>query len=125
MNNFSSRLRTARIAAGLNQRELAELLGLTPAAISRWESGHDFPSFPLLAPLRGAVRTSLDELIIDDVSKAKAAMRAAGVAEGRADYKAPDSARAQSSRELGLLMWFRLLSEQRQKALLDMIKPEK
>lgn len=33
------RIRHLRIAKGLNQPELAELLGVTKATISKWESG--------------------------------------------------------------------------------------
>lgn len=40
---FSKRLTEARIHAGLKQRELAELAGLTPALISRYESGKSSP----------------------------------------------------------------------------------
>ena len=125
MTSFGSRLRAARIASSLTQRQLADMLGVSDAAISRWESGRDNPSFDLLPDLRAAVRTSLDELLIDDVAKAKALMRATGIAEGRADYRPPDSARAQSSRELGLLMWFRLLSDNKQRAVLDLLKPDR
>ncbi|MBV6549947.1 helix-turn-helix domain-containing protein [Acinetobacter soli] len=40
---FSKRLTEARIHAGLKQRELAELAGITPALISRYESGKASP----------------------------------------------------------------------------------
>lgn len=42
-NLFSKRLAEARTFAGLKQKELAELAGITPALISRYESGKASP----------------------------------------------------------------------------------
>ncbi len=43
MTDFGSWLRQARKDAGLNQREVAELIGVTPASISQWETGRSKP----------------------------------------------------------------------------------
>ncbi len=40
----SGRGRELRLLAGLSQAELAELVGVTPAAISRWEAGDRRPT---------------------------------------------------------------------------------
>ncbi len=125
MNAFGPRLRAARLAASLKQSELGDLIGVSGAAVSRWESGRDYPSFELLPKLRAALRRSLDELLVDEIAKVKGAARAMGIADERGEYRAPDVARAQSSRELGLLMWFRLLSDSQQRGLLEMIKPQR
>ena len=41
---LAERLRRARLLAGLEQRELAEQLGVNRATISLWENGHTEPS---------------------------------------------------------------------------------
>lgn len=43
MNKFSERLAAAREAKGLNQSQLAKLLGVTPQAVQSWESGKAVP----------------------------------------------------------------------------------
>lgn len=43
--NGGQLIRQARKRAGLTQRELAERLGTTQAAIARWEGGRTTPSF--------------------------------------------------------------------------------
>jgi transcriptional regulator with XRE-family HTH domain len=43
--NAGHLIREARKRTGLSQRELAERLGTTQAAIARWERGYSTPSF--------------------------------------------------------------------------------
>ena len=35
---FSTRLKTLRLAKGLTQKQLANLIGVTPSTISKWEN---------------------------------------------------------------------------------------
>ena len=42
-NNFSSRLSMFRQNKNMTQEELAERMGVTPQALSKWERGHSLP----------------------------------------------------------------------------------
>ena len=46
----------------LTQRQLAERVGVTPQAISKWEKGTGYPDVSLIVPLAKALRISTDEL---------------------------------------------------------------
>lgn len=48
---------------GLTQRELAEAIGVTDKAVSRWERGRGLPDVSLLSPLADALGTSVTELL--------------------------------------------------------------
>lgn len=55
-------IRTCRELAGLTASELAQRIGVTRAAVSRWEAGLDAPSaarLPLLADVLGC---TIDQL---------------------------------------------------------------
>lgn len=43
MNDFGNRLRKLRKSRGLTQAQLADLLGLSPAAIGNYENGDRIP----------------------------------------------------------------------------------
>lgn len=131
MFTFGTRLKSARRAAGLTQQQLGDAVGVSKGAISRWESDIDRPQFEYLAALRGQLRVSLDELILDDLTKIKAArwvLRTMGrVAEASPSYGLAndDSMRVQSSAEYGLLQRFRTLPDKKKDALLELLKPER
>lgn len=42
--SFGEKLREMRKGAGMNQRALADAVGVTPSCLSKWESGHMLPS---------------------------------------------------------------------------------
>lgn len=48
---------------GLTQRELAEQIGVTDKAVSRWETGKGMPEISLLQPLAAVLDTSVGELL--------------------------------------------------------------
>ena len=52
-----------RKEAGLTQSQLAEQLGITDKAVSKWETGHSMPDVSLFAPLCKILCISLNELI--------------------------------------------------------------
>ena len=60
---FSARLREAREARGLNQRELAERLGLPPSSIAHFEGGRRGPSVENLIRLARALGVTADFLL--------------------------------------------------------------
>ncbi len=60
---FAHRLREKRRALGLTQRELAEKIGYSEKAISKWESGAALPPTVLLPTLASILGTSIDLLL--------------------------------------------------------------
>ena len=61
----------ARRAKGLTQKQLADALGVTDKAVSKWERGLAKPradKLPLLAKLYGC---TIEELLADDVNQGK------------------------------------------------------
>ena len=69
---FSQELRAWRSAIGLKQEALAHLLGVTQAAVSRWETGVDVPSRPLLLRLRDMMCASGDaRLMVDNFATSR------------------------------------------------------
>lgn len=54
-NSIAKRLTTLRAQKGLSQSELAELSGIAPAQISRYESGANIPRAHIIAKLAKAL----------------------------------------------------------------------
>lgn len=52
---------------GMTQKQLAELLGVTDRAISKWETGKSFPDISLLLPLCEALSISTSELFAGEI----------------------------------------------------------
>ena len=63
MNNFGDFLYTLRKEKGMTQAELAQLLGVTKKAVSKWETGEAMPETSLLLPLSRIFGVSVDELL--------------------------------------------------------------
>lgn len=60
---FAERLRELRTAAGLKQEDLARILGTTPNAISKYETGSRRPSHEALIAIADYFNVSLDYLL--------------------------------------------------------------
>lgn len=54
---------TLRKSKNLTQKELADLLGITDKAVSKWERGAGYPDISLLKPLADLLGTSVNELL--------------------------------------------------------------
>ncbi|MDE6210712.1 MAG: helix-turn-helix domain-containing protein [Clostridia bacterium] len=63
MNDFSEFLYTLRKEKGMTQAQLAELLGVTNKAVSKWETGEAMPETSLLLPLSRILGVTVDELL--------------------------------------------------------------
>lgn len=50
-------------AKGLTQEQLAEMLGVSAPAVSKWETDSSYPDITLLCPLARALGTNLDTLL--------------------------------------------------------------
>ena len=60
-------MRALREKRGLTQRDLAERLGVTSKAISRWETGRGLPDIMLIEPLARTLGVSVADLLAGDV----------------------------------------------------------
>lgn len=60
-------IRTLREQQGLTQRALAEAVGVTDKAVSKWESGRGLPDTSLIESLAAALGVSVAELLTGDV----------------------------------------------------------
>lgn len=112
MQHFASRLREARIAAGLTQEQLGFELDVTKSSVSAWENGREAPSFRLLPRLSQVLGRSLDNLLcgIEETSLGNVEM--------------PDLRRVRSSDEELLLRRYRMTSSARRRAVLTLLAPQ-
>ncbi len=62
IKSFGERITILRKKAELTQKELANLLGITEPAISKWETNSSMPDIMLLAPLARALHTDINTL---------------------------------------------------------------
>ena len=63
MNEFGNLLYSLRKREGMTQQELADRLGVTNKAISKWETGEAFPETGQLVPLSDIFGISVDDLL--------------------------------------------------------------
>jgi transcriptional regulator with XRE-family HTH domain len=62
---FSENLRVARKVKGLSQEQLAELLGVSRQAVSKWEMDDGYPETEKLIQIAEVIGVSLDYLLLD------------------------------------------------------------
>lgn len=63
MNNFGTRLAECRRNKGFTQEELANRLGITPQALSKWEKGLSSPDISMVCSLCSVLDVSADYLL--------------------------------------------------------------
>lgn len=56
-------LKLARLSAGLEQKDLARLLGVNPVSVSRWETGARTPAVPQINAIAKALKCSVAQLV--------------------------------------------------------------
>lgn len=64
--SFGENMRVARLASGLSADEMAEVVGVTKAAISVFELGHKYPKSSTLVKIAKALNVSLDYLMCQE-----------------------------------------------------------
>ena len=69
---LSEKLQNLRRAAGLSQEALAEQLGVTRQAVSKWETGEGKPDIDNLLPLAKLLHTTVDYLLDDSAEEPNA-----------------------------------------------------
>lgn len=60
---IKDKIKFYRKESNLSQSQLAELIGVSPQAISKWETGIGYPDLSMVVPLAIALRISTDELL--------------------------------------------------------------
>lgn len=61
--NFGNQIRLNRRRMNLTQEQLAEKFGISPQAISRWETGATYPDIEMLPMIASFFETSVDSLL--------------------------------------------------------------
>ncbi|MCH5148251.1 MAG: helix-turn-helix transcriptional regulator [Clostridiales bacterium] len=63
MNEFGNYLYSLRKSKGMTQQELADKLGVTNKAVSKWETGEAYPETAQLIPLSDIFGVTVDDLL--------------------------------------------------------------
>ena len=58
---ISQKLKDYRSKNNITQKQLGELLGITPQSISKWERGECYPDIALLPMLANTIGCAVDE----------------------------------------------------------------
>ena len=61
--SIGENIKRLRLEKGITQEQLAEILNVSNAAVSKWERGGSFPDITLLFPLADYFEISVDELM--------------------------------------------------------------
>ena len=67
VQTIGERIAQRRMALGLSQEQLGELVGRTQGNVSQWESGTSFPPTAVLSPLVEKLQCSVDWLLHGDL----------------------------------------------------------
>lgn len=62
-NNFSSFIAELRKEQGLTQKELADRVGVSDKAVSKWENGKNYPDIEIMQSLGEIFKVSVSELL--------------------------------------------------------------
>lgn len=68
--NFSEKLKEIRRKEGISQEQLAEKIGVSRQAITKWETGKGLPDVENMVIIAEIFKTTIDELLTDSVAKA-------------------------------------------------------
>lgn len=71
--NFSEKLKEIRKNEGLSQEQLAEKIGVSRQAITKWETGKGLPDVENMVIIAEIFKTTLDELLRDSGARQKQA----------------------------------------------------
>lgn len=83
---MAEKILALRKKAGLSQEELAEKLGVSRQAISRWEMGSAFPDAPNILGLSRLFGVTTDYLLYDEYETAQPPRKTSGIIENAPRY---------------------------------------
>lgn len=66
--NIAERIKGLRKSKGLSQEELADRIGVSRQAVSKWESGQNVPDPDKIILLSGALEVTTDYLLLGKAS---------------------------------------------------------
>lgn len=69
MNEFCKRLKELRIERNLTQTDVANALGITTQAVSKWESQYSLPDIAMLIPIADFYGVTVDYLLCHDLAE--------------------------------------------------------
>ncbi|MCM1123542.1 MAG: helix-turn-helix domain-containing protein [Eubacterium sp.] len=67
--NFSEKLKEIRKKEGISQEQLAEKIGVSRQAITKWETGKGLPDVENMVIIAEIFKTTIDELLVDSAAK--------------------------------------------------------
>lgn len=62
-NTVGNLIKNARLNKGYTQKEIAELLGVTDKAVSKWECGRSYPDITLIESISRELNISVNQLV--------------------------------------------------------------
>lgn len=62
-------IRESRMKKKVTQQALADAIGVSATAVSKWENGHSLPDITMLEPLSSALDISISELVLGERSR--------------------------------------------------------
>ncbi|MBQ8431544.1 MAG: DUF2807 domain-containing protein [Clostridia bacterium] len=111
MEQFAAIVAERRKAKKMTQKMLADRLGISPQAVSKWENGLGFPDMIMLPALSETLEISLDELFgVKPLPRAEAPILEA---PGLESMESGDEASVPASRKRGLFGWLIGTEEER------------
>lgn len=117
MPTMAQTIRRLRRERGLTQDRLARTLGITPAAVSKWETASALPDIGLLGPLAAALGTTTDALLgyepeMGEERADELVVTLAGeLAEGRVQRALAEADRLLAAHPASLTLAFRIAGE--------------
>ena len=67
--DFGDKLKQYRLKEGLSQEQLAEKIGVSRQAITKWETKRGLPDVENMIILAELFKLTLDELVLEEVKK--------------------------------------------------------
>lgn len=86
--NLAEKIYTLRKQHGLSQEQMAEALGVSRQAVSKWESGQSVPEAEKLVAISHLFAVTTDYLLLEDASPLPAPAREAPAAPPERDHRA-------------------------------------
>lgn len=126
MSTFGQRLRQARAIRLLSQEQLGLELGVTKAAVSKWETDLTEPDMESLVKLCEVLRYPLEDLVVGPASKNQAyARNVMRIMDGGSGAHPPyDILTATGRDEKELLLRYRNATPRKRAAVIELLVPD-
>lgn len=105
--HVGKRIAYHRRMLNLSQADLADKMGISPQAISKWETGITLPDVEILLALSNLFQVSINELLEDNAIVSQLSSRLFELWNGIAVYDTPDSVSVQWERDMQEEGWIK------------------